>query len=404
MLDASPPPFPDQIPWLRYFPWIRLFGCPGAAADPKRLFLASLALLALQLGWSGVDKLMPSPEGDVASGVVWHDWRFASKPYHTFGEAVEYASSRIIEPVRVLLAPIVTAFDPDTDSRSFSRAVLNGLWMTVVMGVFAGAITRIAAVALVKSERVGLIEALTFTAGKAGTLIGAPLIPVMGVLVIGSLIAAFGLLYRIPGEIGPGLAGLLHFLPLIGGLQLTLVVIGLVAGWPMMIASVATEGEDGFDAISRSFAYVYQRPWQYLSYGALAVAIGCVGFLFVDQFARLVCLFSGWALSFTAPAGVLAALYNLGPSEPKSTAVLAHLLWLRGIVLLVQGWLFSYLLTVAAAIYLLLRRSVDGTPWSEINHTSRPNPFDSTPDSEGSPGIPGPHEAPVLEPSEVSEV
>ena len=67
---------------------------------------------------------------------------------------------------------------------------------------------------------------------------------------------------------------------------MTLVLIPLAVGWPLMHATVAAEAEDGFDALSRSFAYVHHRPWHYAAYVALVWALGILGLIVVDLFAR----------------------------------------------------------------------------------------------------------------------
>src|SRR5262249_30993958 len=59
-----------------------------------------------------------------------------------------------------------------------------------------------------------------------------------------------------------------------------MLLVGLV-GWPMMYATVSTEGSDSFDAISRSYSYVFQNPWQYIWYSFVAIVYGAVLVFFV---------------------------------------------------------------------------------------------------------------------------
>lgn len=41
----------------------------------------------------------------------------------------------------------------------------------------------------------------------------------------------------------------------------------------------------------------------------------------------------------------------------------------RGVVaLLVHGWIYAYFWTAASFIYLMLRRDVDGTPWTDVKN------------------------------------
>jgi hypothetical protein len=388
-----------EVSYLRWFPWLRLFRAPGAAADPKRLMLAALGLLALSLGWRGLDRLLPTAATvSPMPGVLW-DW--PTRP----GEPVRNALARVVEPPTLVTAPFLTVFDPAADGRVFAHAALGGLWAAVVWGVFGGAIARTAAVGLATGDRVGLGESLRFALGKVGSLVGTPLIPMAGVATVGALVAGFGLLYRIPSPVGASVAGALAFLPLIGGLVLTLIVVGLAAGWPLMHASVAAEAEDGFDAMSRSYAYVHQRPWQYAAYAGLAVALGCVGYLFVDLFARLVLHLSAWSLTFAAPASTVAPLYTARSAADPNWVTASHGLWVGLVGLLVQGWVYSYFWTALTTVYLLLRRDVDGTPLTTVSYRRRPTPFDpepaEPPADEAIPAVPAPHAAEVRDAGEV---
>ena len=71
--------------------------------------------------------------------------------------------------------------------------------------------------------------------------------------------AGVGLLYWLPAGIGTVLGGVLLFIPLILGLVMAILLVGLLAGWPLMHASVAAEADDTLDALSRSFSYLNQR-------------------------------------------------------------------------------------------------------------------------------------------------
>jgi hypothetical protein len=225
---------------------------------------------------------------------------------------------------------------------------------------------------MTKGERVGLLDALRFASTKALALIGTPLVPMLGIVVVGTLMAIFGLLYRLPGAGGAIVAGALAFLPLVGGLVLAMIFVGLIVGWPLMHASVAAEAEDGFDAMSRTYAYVHQRPWHFLGYVGIAAIAGSAGLVFVDLFARLTVHLTAWSLSFGGTARSVGTLYGLLHTEiVPAVSASAHGFWLGVVRLLAHAWVYSYFWTVATAIYLLLRQDVDGIPWGRIAHVSR---------------------------------
>jgi hypothetical protein len=388
MADESTTASIHEISYLRLFPWLRLFRCPAVAADPKALMLAALGLLLLAGGWELLDRVFPessglTPEVFEAREVIGPE-NLRSVPWW------------LTEPLRLVTAPFFAAFNPPSDRWAFPHAALAALWSLVVWGLIGGAIARVAVVRLVRGERVGLREAVGFAARKAVPLIGTPLIPLFGVALVTSLVAVFGLLYRLPDPFGATVAGVLAFLPLIGGLMLTLILIGLMVGWPLMQASIAAEAEDGFDAMSRIYAYVHQRPWHYGAYAVLAFAIGCVGLVFVDVFARLVVHLAGWSLSFGGPGTTVWAFFGRGGPDAPPPDLGSHRFWLGCVALLVRAWVFSAFWTASTVIYLLLRRDVDGTPWSTIAYESKPSVLTgtadgATPPAEPSPAVPSPH-------------
>ncbi len=217
--------------------------------------------------------------------------------------------------------------------------------------------------------------ALGFAGRKWFPLIGAPLSPLLAVALCAAFCAGFGLLYRLPIALGPIVAGLFAFLPLLAGLVMAILVIGLAVGWPLMHATVAAEAEDGFDALSRSYAYVKHRPAYYAAYAALAWAIGTVGVVFVDVFAGLVLHLTQWGLSFGASKDVLLGLSRYdAPATVASLARNLHAFWLAAVRLLAHGWIYSYFWTTAAVIYLLLRHDVDGTALQHVALPEREPP------------------------------
>ena len=53
---------------------------------------------------------------------------------------------------------------------------------------------------------------------------------------------------------------------LVGGLVVMLLTLGILGGFNLLYPTMAVEGSDSFDALSRSFAYVYARPcaWRFI--------------------------------------------------------------------------------------------------------------------------------------------
>ena len=77
-------------------------------------------------------------------------------------------------------------------------------------------------------------------------------------------LVVLGLLMRL--DVFAFLAGLAWPFVLLLGLLMAILLLGALVGWPLMWATVSVEGTDAFDALSRSYAYTYQRPWRLLWY------------------------------------------------------------------------------------------------------------------------------------------
>lgn len=361
MADASSPVELHEIPYLRLFPWIRLFRAVRVALDAKKLILAALGLALTVTGWSAIELLFPQT-GVAELGFIGQPLPSPFSGRTSVAEAVIQAATRVTDPALTLLSPFTALLGLEAAPGAFWHALLASIWAVVVWGLIGGAICRIAVAQVAADERVGLRAALQFSLRKAGPLVGAPLAPFVGVGFFAVLCAILGLFYRIPGAWMRQLLGLLAFLPLFAGLVMAIILLGLAVGWPLMQATIAAEAEDAFDALSRSYAYVYQKPGRYLAYALLAWGIGTIGMLVVGTFAHALVQIAAWSLSFGAPEPLVVALFRGRPIAGSGT----HAAWLTATYLLAYGWVYSYFWTAATIIYLLLRHDVDGTDWHDV--------------------------------------
>ncbi|HUB25819.1 MAG TPA: hypothetical protein VL992_10360, partial [Tepidisphaeraceae bacterium] len=146
--------------------------------------------------------------------------------------------------------------------------------------LFGGAIARLTAIQVARDDRISMRQAVDFAVGKFLSFLSAPIIPLVIVVIVGLLVAAASLVGNIP-FLGPIIIGGGFIVALLGGFIMTLVILGSVGGFNLMYPTVAVEGSDSFDAISRSFSYVYACPWRMLFYTAVAVGYGAATYLFV---------------------------------------------------------------------------------------------------------------------------
>ncbi|MGN6625350.1 MAG: hypothetical protein ACTHLN_01910, partial [Tepidisphaeraceae bacterium] len=162
-------------------------------------------------------------------------------------------------------------------------SILFFAWLLVIWSIFGGAIARIAAVQVARDEKISVRGALKFSSEKVLSFIFAPLIPIIIILVIGLVVAIASLLISVPGigGIWSVIVGIGFFIALLAGLVMMLTAIGLIGGGNLMFPTIAAEGSDSFDAVSRSFSYLYARPWQLSFYSLVSLPYGAVTYLFV---------------------------------------------------------------------------------------------------------------------------
>lgn len=259
-------------------------------------------------------------------------------------------------------------------------------WAMVLWAWLGGGIYRICALHFAREEKISAIQALKFSRQKFLSFFCAPLIPVALIVVLGLILSLGGLVASIPG-IGPLLLGIFFGLAIIVGVGIAFMLIGAVAGSPLMYPTIAVEGSDSFDAISRSFSYVFARPFRAILYGIVAVVYGAITYLFVRLFAFLALAsahyFVNWgvfgggtALGKNATAlDVLWAaptFWNLHEFNTHASGVwqgfcaIFVAIWVYIVVIAVAAYLVTYLASSSTAIYYILRRRVDATDLDDV--------------------------------------
>jgi len=249
-----------------------------------------------------------------------------------------------------------------------------------VISVAGGAICRIAALQFAQGEKPGLTEALRFSTKRFTSFFTAPLAPFGIIIFMGLFIFLLGLIGNIP-RAGELIMGIFMLLALIAGALIAIVLIGAVVGFNLMFPAVAYDGSDCFDAISRSFSYVYAKPWQMLFYSAIAAVYGAICYTFVRFFTFLLFSVTYWFLklgilgdnskltaiwpgsSFTRLVGPLDLS---APNWTQSVAILLIYLCLLVVIGLVVSFIISFYFSANTIIYSLMRNKVDNTALEDI--------------------------------------
>jgi hypothetical protein len=252
-------------------------------------------------------------------------------------------------------------------------SVLAYIILCVIWSFFGGAICRIAAVEYARDERISLGQALHLARQKYGSCFWSAIACLIGFAFFYLIITLIALLGRIPVA-GQWLAVLLMvflFLAVLSGFLMVLIGIGTAFGCCLFYPAIAAEGTDSFDAISRGFSYVYNKPWHYIWYQFWNIVYGSVCVAFVLVFGWLV-----WA--GTMCAGRLGMgdnfvqMIEFVSGRPHTAGVglqiagVVYLIWLFLFAGMLGGYVVSFCFTSQTILYFLLRKKVDGIEPEEI--------------------------------------
>ncbi|GHT18395.1 hypothetical protein FACS1894189_6260 [Planctomycetales bacterium] len=236
---------------------------------------------------------------------------------------------------------------------SWSERGIKISWFVLVLLIWTyigGVICRSAAVRLTIDELESVQNLRRFMRQRGTGFLTSITLIVLGILCCLIPIKIAGWLFAVPGL--NYLVAALFPIPLFFGFLAVILAVGLWFGWSLLFAAVATDGSDGFDAISRLFSYIYQRPLHYLVYWIYCGILGFLGYLLVSLFANTTVYLTIRTSGFSAPDSVII--------EGMIT------IWCGLVTWLPLAYLFAWFWTSSVAIYLLLRRSVDATPFNEV--------------------------------------
>ncbi len=357
-----------EIRWLEICPWLILVKALRAALLLRVLVLASLGVVLTHGGWAVISHWfepqlavppmlreelpalhidLNSPElisdaapSDWQSGTPLSGWYWLSKPFLMLG-------------------------DHELTWQTWIGTASFGVWAILVWGLFGGAICRITSLYLARGELLGPLRALRQTVSVWLDTIGSPLIVLLAAIAHSVPLLLLGLILRF--DLFAVVAAVVWVFVIAWGLMLAVILVGLLLGWPLMWACLATERSDAFDGVSRCYAYVYQRPLQFGLLVLLATVLGLAGDVVVTFFSAAAISLSEWTLSWSVGTDravqLFASDFESSPA-PIATRLINNWKWAVQIVAL--SFPVASLWAMSVGIYLVLRRQVDATEMDEI--------------------------------------
>ncbi len=352
--------------------WLDIFSAFRIAIDPKKMmlgFFGGLVSLAVLFGLLYAFR-SAFPNGlSVASGFLRDPVRgFASMRLYSTPSAdtLTAEDTSMKEVLSHHLAP------SQIGPKEIGFLMVGGVIMLLIWSYVGGMIMRSASVEFSKDDRIDWREASAFALKKFSSFFWAPLVPCIGIAFLLLCVYVGGLFGRVP-YVGPVADGIFFFLALLAGFLIVLIALGTLFGAPLMGPTIAMEGTDAFDAISRSFAYIYGRPWRYIWYYAagLAYALVCTAFVAVFACAVIHIVVSAIAGGMGQAFDPIKTFVINNRRDEQATFVqnLSAVLmkaWIIATWGLVVGFFISMKLTLDTIIYSLLRKDVDGTDMTEV--------------------------------------
>lgn len=403
-----------EIRYGEICPWLILVRSLRVALLLRVLLLGFIGVVATQWGWAVLDRVFSNSPSQLPRLTD------SSAPAAEIGPALveptadteAVTTSLRVSPVgqvmgNLLIGPLVRGWawlaEPfvrmANREASFGQSValaLSGLWAIAVWALLGGAIARISALYLARGELLGPFAALRAAVAKWATTAGGPVIALIFAAALAMPLVLLGIVLW--SDILALVAGVVWLAALLWGLLLAVVLIGLLLGWPLMWATIGVERTDAFDAVSRCYAYVYQRPLQLVFYLIVASVLGLLGEAAVHYFAAAGITLTEWTVSWGAGNERAAELFTAAQPdavEPALSGVAASgaramTVWKNVLLAFAASFPLAYLWAAAVGIYLLLRRHIDATEMDEVA-LDQPEPTVGlprlTPDAAGVPRV-----------------
>jgi hypothetical protein len=254
--------------------------------------------------------------------------------------------------------------------------IVFGLFAAAVTGLAAGALARMNAFDLAEAGHPGVLDALGYARRRMHALAVGPVLPFGMAVVCMSVVTLIGLGMALPGlDVASALLTPVSIgLALVAALAVTVVAFGLMLFAP----AVACDGADAVESAQRAGAYLLAHPLLALGYASVALVALAIGTVMVDY-----ALTQAWNWTFDAYAvlgessparatGRLTFLEAAAPGVGVADGISARIsagvlgLWRTALCGIAGAAIVSMAVAASTRVYLLLRRAADGVEPNDI--------------------------------------
>lgn len=394
------------------------------------LVLAILGVVLTPIGWRVSEFVFISDaqrdHNPLLAEMAENNRSFYSGVFHATENdenSIKILGTRISGPQQVfqrIVQPFYSIFGGSSSIQEFFYSLFGSLWSILVWSFLGVGITRVCLLRLTRDERAGLDDAFEYSLQKFLTAMLAISLPMLAVFLFCIPTFLMGLVMGF--DMGTVIIGIFWFVVLALATVMAVLLAGLLFGWPLIISSVACEGQNSFDAMTRAFAYTFQRPLNYFLYIVIAILFG--GFCWViashltDGIVNLGYWSTSWGTNVVSgnridliEHGALVDLMENGtqptgdgtnPVEPGATSIdvtgpeRKSLQFGRKLIGFWNGvprticvaFIYGLFWCMASAIYLLLRKDVDETEMDEIYIVDERRTYELPPLKSDESGIP----------------
>lgn len=343
-----------SIDWYRSLPWWRLLSQSVSISwRASHLILAAVAIAFTSLGWQLGERAF-APE-DLNS--LWAITSVSRPPdateIPTFPERFQRWTDSM--PIAGLTPESVTL-------RRSAYWAFGILWTVGVWAFAGGLLARRSLMEMGIRSSVGWGPSCTLVCRRWLSMVWGICMPLVAMVGLALFPLAFGLIARM------GFVGQVISLVMLIPISLLAIGIGWCAaisafGFPLSICAILAEkNADAFDGVSRSAAYIFQRPMTLLTILVLAISLAWLGDFIVQTV-----LLCGEQVVWTAfSIGLGGNIQDRITSEDRLLTSLVGIA--RSLVpALRAAFLCSFFWSAASAAYLTLRWEIDHTDFDELD-------------------------------------
>lgn len=295
----------NRFSWPDLMPSLLIFRALPTALAMTVLVMSLFAVAATPIGWIVMEQVFVGDELAEDTGfrnlteVNRSPWKAVYPEWSSDQSLLTVLGNQMRGVELIFEAGMKSVQGIFTMTPGFSRFCyfLGGaFWTLLVWSFFGCAITRAALMRYTREESIGIDDSFDYAVDKFPSCFGGVTIPLLAVFALTIPVAIMGLLMST--NFGVAIGGVLWFIVLTLALMISVIMLGLMFAWPLIISAISCEGQDSFDGMSRAFAYVFQRPVHYLAYAVIAIVFTGICWLVASNLIEGTIQTAHWASSW----------------------------------------------------------------------------------------------------------